>query len=48
MEKDLKDILGLSYEVATALGKKLGEALNDAIDKMIPTSDESDNKKGGV
>ena len=45
--KELKQILGGSYDIAVALGKKLGYILNDAIDKLFPQSDEQTNKKGG-
>ena len=43
----LKKILGGSYDIAVALGKKLGYILNDAIDEMFPLSDEQQKKKGG-
>ncbi len=32
----LKDVLGPLFEMATGLGEKLGEALNDWIDELIP------------
>ena len=47
MEKELKEILGFGYEVATAIGEKLGGAINDAIDKMFPVSDNDNDEKGG-
>ena len=31
MTESLKEILGAGYEIATALGEKLGEAINDAM-----------------
>ena len=36
--KELKTILGGTYDIAVALGKKLGYILNDAIDELIPQS----------
>ena len=45
--KELKQILGGTYDIAVALGKKLGYKLNDAIDELIPQSDNQIKKKGG-
>ena len=45
--KELKTILGGTYDIAVALGKKLGYILNDAIDELIPQSDNQIKKKGG-
>lgn len=41
MTESLKEILGAGYEIATALGEKLGEAINDAIDQMFPAGDNN-------
>ena len=43
----LKKILGGTYDIAVALGKKLGYIFNDAIDELIPQSDNQIKKKGG-
>ena len=45
--KELKTILGGTYDIAVALGKKLGYILNDAIDELIPQSGNQIKKKGG-
>ena len=45
--KELKTILGGTYDIAVALGKKLGYILNDAIDELIPQSGKQIKKKGG-
>ena len=45
--EDLKTILGGLYNVAVSLGEIMGNKLNDAIDELIPQSDNQIKKKGG-
>ena len=45
--KELKTILGSAFDVAVLLGEIMGNILNDAIDELIPQSDNQIKKKGG-